>query len=115
MLVIVSDIEKAFYQISIILGHRNSSRFLWVDDIFKNSLSIVKLGLAWVVFGMTSSPFLLNGTVRNHVSSYHFDPEFVMQILRSFLMDDFSGGSKTTTACIWTIQETKNKIFGGSI
>ena len=58
----------------------------------------MKLHLARVVFGMTSSPSLLNGTVRNRVFNYHFDPDFVMQVLRSFFVDDFFGGSKTTTA-----------------
>ena len=67
----------------------------------------MKLPLARVVFGVTSSPFLLNGTVRNHVSSYHLDPEFVMQVLRSFFVDDFSGGSKTTTAAFELCKKVK--------
>ena len=54
--------------------------------------------LARVVFAVTNSPFLLNGTVQSHISSYHFDPEVAMQVLRSFFADDFSGGTKTTTA-----------------
>ena len=60
----------------------------------------MKLRLARVVFSVTSSPFLLNGTVQNQVSSYHFDPELVMQVLRSFFVDDFSGESKTATAAM---------------
>ena len=71
---LVRDIEKAFHQIPIIPEHRNYLRFLWVDDVFKNSPSIVKLRLAEVAFSVTSSPFFLNGTVQNHISSYHFDP-----------------------------------------
>ena len=59
---------------------------------------LLKLRLARALFGATSSPFLLDRTVRNNVSSYHFDPEFVMQELRWFLVADFSCGSKTTTA-----------------
>ena len=108
---LVSDIEKAFHQISIILKHRNYLRFLWVDDVFKNSPSIVKLRLARVVFGVTSSPFLLSGTVRNRVSSYHFDPEFVMQVLRSFFVDDFSGGSKTRTAAFELYKKLKIRLL----
>ena len=53
----------------------------------------MKLRLARVLFGVTSSPFLLNGTVPNHVSSFHFNPEFVIQVLRSFFVDYFSGRS----------------------
>ena len=71
---LVRDIEKAFRQISIIPEHENFLRFLCVDDVFKSSPSIVQLRLFRVVFSMTSSPFLLNGTLRNRISSSHFDP-----------------------------------------
>ena len=53
---LVGDIEKAFHQISIIPEDRNYLRFLWVDEVFKNSLSIVKLRLGQVVFGVTIHP-----------------------------------------------------------
>ena len=36
---LVSDIEKAFHQISTIPEHRNYLTFLWVADVFKNSPS----------------------------------------------------------------------------
>ena len=98
---LVSDIDKAFHQISIIPEHRNYLRFLWVDDVFKKSPSIVKLCLAWVGFGVTSSLFLLYGTVWNHVSNYHLDPE---------IDDDFSGESKTTTEAFELYKKLK-KIF----
>ena len=51
---LVSDTEKAFHQISIIAEQINYLRFLWVDDVLKDSPSIVKLRLAQVVFGVTS-------------------------------------------------------------
>ena len=110
---LVSEIEKAFYQNSIIPEHRNYLRFLRVADLFKNSLSIVKLRFAQVVFGMTSSPFLLNGTVRSNVSSYNFDPEFIMQKLRSFFVDDFSGRSKTTIAAFELYKKMKVRFLEG--
>ena len=52
------------HQILIIPEHRNYLRFHWVNDVFKNSPSIVKLRLAQVIFSVTSSPILLNETVR---------------------------------------------------
>ena len=73
----------------------------------------MKLRLARVAFGVTSSPFLLNGTVRNHVSSYHFDPEFVMQVLRSFFVDDFSCGNKTTIAAFELYKKLKIRFLEG--
>ena len=45
-------------------------------------------------FGVTSSPFLLNGTVRKHTSNYNFDSDFVTKIVDSFFVADFTGGEK---------------------
>ena len=59
------------------------------------------------------SRFLLNGTVQNHVSSYHFDPEFVMQVPRLFFVDDFSGGSKTTTETFEIYKKLKIRFLEG--
>ena len=110
---IISDVEKVFHEVLFIPKHRNYLRFLWVDEVFKNSPSIVKLRLAQVVFGATSSPFLFNGTVWNHVSSYYFDREFVMQELRSFLVADFFCGSKTTTAAFELYKKLKIRFLEG--
>ena len=62
----VCDIQKAFLQISIKENERNVLRFLWVDDPFSNSPSILIYRFCRVIFGLTSSPFLLNATLREH-------------------------------------------------
>ena len=44
-----------------------------------------------VVFGVTSSPFLLNATLLKHITSHERrDPELVNQMLRSLYVDDLS-------------------------
>ena len=43
------------------------------------------------MFGVTSSPFLLNATLLKHITSYEReDPEFVNRMLRSLYVDDLS-------------------------
>ena len=86
---------------------------LWVDNVFENLPSIIKLRLARVVFCVTSSPFLLNRTVWNHVPSCHFDPEFVMQIPWPFFLDDFSGESKTTIVAFELYKKLKIRFLEG--
>ena len=44
-----------------------------------------------VVFGVNSSPFLLNGTIRHHLNSYiDKDLEFVEEVVRSLYVDDLA-------------------------
>ena len=52
---------------------------------------IVEYRFARVVFGVTSSPFLLNATLLKHITSYdREDLEFVNQMLRSLYVDHLS-------------------------
>ena len=45
------------------------------------------------MFGVTSSSFLLNGTVRHHVSNYEAkDPQVVNEFLSLLYVGDFTGG-----------------------
>ena len=57
--------------------------FLWFDKTFSEAPRIVSNRLARIVFGVTSSPFLLNNTITKHLWNY------------GFYVDDFSGGKHT--------------------
>lgn len=50
-----------------------------------------------VVFGVNSSPFLLNAILRHHIGKYHqdLDPEFVTQLTEVFYVDDLLTGAKS--------------------
>ena len=90
---ITADIEQAFLQIGIKETDRDYLRFLWVDDILKENPKIIRNRFARVVFRVTSSPFLLNATIRKHNNQYATaDPGFVQKTLLSFFIDDFTGG-----------------------
>lgn len=93
---ITADIEKAFLMISVTPPDREFLRFLWVDDPNKVDPSIVVYRFTRVVFGVTSSPFLLNATVRHHLelhSESHGD--LVAKVLRSIYVDDVVTGSQS--------------------
>ena len=66
---LVADIEKAFLDIEVHERDRDSFRFFWVEDVLRNNLSLVVYRFCRVVFGVNSSPFLLNATLRHHIST----------------------------------------------
>ena len=72
--VLVANIKKAFHQISLNPDHRNLVRFLWFKDIenfdferFENN-PLTDHRFCRVLFGVTSSPFVLAATLINHIS-----------------------------------------------
>ena len=84
------DIEKAFLQISINPNDRDYLRVLWFENVFVEVPKIVRNRFLKVLFGMTSSTYLLNGTVQKHAKTYDF--EFISKVLNCFYVDGLSGG-----------------------
>ena len=65
-----------------------------MDDIEKANPEVTVQRFTRVVFGVCSSPFLLNATLKHHIERYkNEDPEFVDQFLRSVYVDDLSSGA----------------------
>ena len=94
-IVITADIEKAYLQISINEEHRDSVRFLWNSDFSEEIIS--KYRFTRLIFGVTSSQFLLNGIVQAHGSTYgKLDPEFARNVKNHFYVDDLNTGVYST-------------------
>ena len=75
---LIAYIEKAFLNIEVHERDRDCLRFLWVDNLQKEEPMIVVYRFCRVVFGVSSSPFLLSATLRHHLQAYiQEDPEFV--------------------------------------
>ena len=66
----VVDIEKAFLMIAVAPDDRDVLHFLWVDDVNKQVPNVVVFRFTCIVFGVLSSPFLLNATIRHHMERY---------------------------------------------
>ena len=95
---VIADIEKAFLMISVAAGDREFLRFLWVDDPSKEDPSVVVYRFARVVFGVSSSPFLLNATVRYHLEQHsEAQGDLVSKVLRSIYVDDTKRKPMTCT------------------
>ena len=113
LIALTADIEKAFLQISINEEHRDFLRFLWFDDVFADEPTIVRNRFARVIFGVTSSSFLLNGVIRKHTETYSYDEEFMQQVLNSFYVDDFSGGANNLEKAYELFKKLKLRFLEG--
>ena len=61
-LALAADVKKAFLVVSVREEDCDVLYFLWVDNIEKSVADIQKMHFTRVVFGVSSSPFLLNAT-----------------------------------------------------
>ncbi|XP_066911268.1 uncharacterized protein [Clytia hemisphaerica] len=92
---VIADLEKAFLQIRLNEKDRDYVRFLWIknindidfDNFYNNDL--VTYRFCGVLFGVTSSPFLLNATLRHHINR-HENELFRNTVLNSLHVDDLS-------------------------
>lgn len=75
-------------------------KLLWVDDINSPNREVITLRFICVVFGLVSSPPILNVTLRNHLPRYeNIDPEFVAAVVRVWYVDDFASGENSVMKC----------------
>ena len=108
---LVGDIEKAFLNVEVDEGDRDCLKFLWVKDIESDKWETVVYRFCRVVFGLNASPFLLNATLRHHVSKYlETDPEFVKKVLESFYVDDLVSGESTVDKAFQLYDKTMSRM-----
>ena len=111
--VLVGDIEKAFLNVGVDKKDRDCLRFLRLanpPDLSK----IVVYRFCRVVFGLNASPFLLNATLRHHISKFMaVDPEFVRKLIDSFYVDDFVGGGASSSEVVDLSSKTVNRMADG--
>ena len=93
---LIADVEKAFLMIAIDERDRDALRFIWVDDVSKEEPELREYRFTRVVFGVSSSPFLLNATVKYHLEKFLGTNEAVVKrLLQSTYVDDVISGAGT--------------------
>ena len=111
---LAADIEKAFLMVSISEEDRDVLRFLWIDDITKGTPEIRSLRFARVVFGVSSSPFLLNATIKHHLDSHSASlPELVEKLSKSIYVDDIITGAQDEDKAYQLFMESKAVLKRG--
>ena len=93
---------------------RDVLRFLWIDDINSDLPRLEVLRFARVTFGVSSSPFLLNATIRHHMEQYRLmDPVFVDKFERSIYVDDLACGAADEDEAFKLYQKSKEWLKKG--
>lgn len=83
---VVADISKAFLRIGISPNCRDYCRFLWYDDQMLQK--VVTYRFKVVLFGVTSSPFLLQKILTYHLEN-HSNP-LAKTLISRFYVDNFA-------------------------
>ena len=111
---IVGDIEKAFLNTEMHPEDRDSLRFLWVKDVNDSEPEIITYRFNRVVFGVSSSPFLLSAVIQHHLHQYSDrDLEFVRTMIEGFFVDDLVTSCKSTTTAFDLYGKARNRMKEG--
>lgn len=105
----MADITKAFLQISVAEEDRDALRFFWLtgppdaEDTKQCTLRMTR-----VVFGVSSSPFLLAATIRAHLDKYQKDHPHTINLLKDTLyVDDLIASARDAEDAYTVTAEAK--------
>ena len=108
---LAADIVKAFLVVRIKEADQDVLRFLWIDDPDNEHPNIGVKHFNRVVFGVTSSPFLLNTTIRHHVTKYEaYHPQFVSDFLASLYVDDLKSGKDSVPEALELYKKARSRM-----
>ena len=84
---VTADVTKAFLQIRLSREDQDAHRFLWSCEGRTRLMRAQR-----VIFGVCSSPYLLNATIQYHLSRYPDSP-LMEEMRENFYVDDFLSGA----------------------
>jgi hypothetical protein len=93
------DIQKAFLQIWVHEKDRDAQRILWYNNLEERNVTDYRF--TRVIFGATSSPYILGATLQKHVSGYEsLYPETTKSLLEDTYVDDIQGGGDSAEQAV---------------
>ena len=103
------DIEKAFLQIRIRENDRDALRFHWIQN--RDPTNIEILQFTRLVFGLTQSPFILEGTLKNHFENYQQVYAKIIEVIENDMyVDDLVTGGESLDE-VKIIKEKSIELF----
>lgn len=106
---IAGDIQKAFLQIRVHEQDRDAQRILWYDNL--TDRDITEYCFTTVIFGATSSPYILGATLQKHVMDHKENhPTTAQSLLEDTYFDDIQGGGNSKEGVV-TFKEESTMIL----
>ena len=97
-IVLLGDVQKAFFQIEINPCDRDALRFLWYENPKDLNPVVKEYRFTRNIFGSGPSPYILGGTMKHHLAKYQEEnPSLVKHIKESLYVDDYTGGGNDTS------------------
>jgi len=97
-LAFLADIEKAFLHVCLDESDRDYTRFLWLSGPTNSFSPFVTYHFRVVLFGATSSLFMLNATLKFHLSQY--TNSMAEDMLHNLYVDNLVSGCNSEEAAI---------------
>ena len=105
------DIEKVFLQIVIWEPEKDVLRFHWVDSLESKNIEILRF--TRLVFSLTQSPFILEGTLKKHFENYRDSFKELIKIIdNDMYVDDLVTGGNNLEEVKETKLSTTNQKRG---
>ena len=104
-----ADLKQAFLQVVIRPDDRDVLRFHWIKNKDPSDIEVLRFTRA--LFGLVQSPFLLAGTLKQHLNSLRERyPAEVAEIEKCLYVDDIISGGCTTDE-VSSLKETTVSMF----
>lgn len=104
-----ADIVKAFHQIRLADRDLDVHRFLWCRQGQTRVMRFQR-----VVMGVASSPFLMNATVKHHLSKYADSP-VICELRDNLYVDDWLTGADSPEQVTEMLQEASSVMAGAGM
>ena len=103
---ISTDIEKAFLHVNLHADDRDFTRFLWPSDISNPYGDLQTFRFKVVLFGATSSPFMLHATLYHHLQN--INSPIAADMLSNIYVDNIISGCHTSQQAIQYYKEARH-------
>ncbi|XP_069183013.1 uncharacterized protein [Procambarus clarkii] len=108
-----ADISKAFLGVGLQEEDRNYTKFLWIKDPNDPNSKLITYRLASVLFGTTSSPFLLQATLDTHLKKSNSPSK--TEISNNLYVDNFQGTTSSESKLLNIYHEVNRELMGANM